>query len=153
MEHARPEKRGGKREGAGRPRGSFGPKKLREVLKVCKAATEEGRLMDAQMALRDLPQLMRRAVQDSEQQQFQAWEPAFLERQRNRGVAKTAALRKLRKKRKQWEKAMLRTRACRQGWEEAIEYCRAVEKERLGAAAVHSTGPDVSTADTAAEYF
>ncbi|CAN0235697.1 unnamed protein product, partial [Ectocarpus fasciculatus] len=29
-EHARPEKRGGKREGAGRPRGSFGPKKLRQ---------------------------------------------------------------------------------------------------------------------------
>ncbi|CAN0395951.1 unnamed protein product [Pylaiella littoralis] len=31
-EHERPEKRGGKREGAGRPCGSFGPKKLRQRL-------------------------------------------------------------------------------------------------------------------------
>lgn len=141
-DHARPEKRGGKREGAGRPRGSFGPKAVRERLERYKAAEKDGRLHDAQNALRDLPNVMRQAARDTEQQ-LESWTPAFLLRQRNRGHDRKAALRKLRKARKQWEKALLEAAACRQSREEAVAYCREVEKECLGAAAVHSTGLEV----------
>ncbi|CAM9569297.1 unnamed protein product, partial [Pylaiella littoralis] len=84
---------------------------------------------------------MRQAAIDAEQQ-FEIWKPDFLLRQRNKGYQRKAALRKLRKARKQWEKALLQTAACRQSWEDATTYCRAVEKECLGAAAVHSLGTE-----------
>lgn len=147
-EDARPEKRGGKREGSGRPCGSFGLKKLHRRLQEYRAAEKEGRLHDAQVALRDLPSVMRQAAQDTDRQ-FESWKPAFLLRQRNKGYNRKAALRKLSKVRKHWEKVLFEIAACRQGWEEAIIYCRAVEKECLGAAAVHSTGLEVSAVDTA----
>lgn len=129
-------------QSAGRPSGCVGSKTLREKLQAYKTAVTDGRLHDAQLALRDLPHAMRQAAQGMEKQ-IEGWKPAFLLRQRNKGVHRKEALRKLRKAKNQWEKAALQTEACRKGWEEAVTYCRAVEKECLGAAAVHSTGLEV----------
>ncbi|CAM9623972.1 unnamed protein product, partial [Pylaiella littoralis] len=99
---------------------------------------------------------MRQAAIDAEQQ-FDSWTPTFLLRERNKGYDRKAALRKLRKARKRWEKALLQTAACRQSWEDAIIYCRAVEKECLAAAAAHSLGTeeavDVSHAQAGKLYI
>lgn len=104
IEDAPPEKRGGIREGAGRPKGPYGGKKLRELLQTYKAAVKLGQLTHAGIAARDLPAAMLEAQVHVDKRQAE-FDPAFLKRQANKGVCRKEALRKLKWARLQLAKA------------------------------------------------
>ncbi|CAB1116248.1 unnamed protein product [Ectocarpus sp. CCAP 1310/34] len=92
------------RGGAGRPKGSFGRKRLHEMMATYKARVEQGQLEFADMHVRDLSTAMLDAAVEVDKHE-DVWRPAFLKRQSNRGVRRAEALRKLAKHRSQLEKA------------------------------------------------
>lgn len=140
--HTPPAKRAA-REGAGRPRGSFGRKRLRSPLDRYRLQVEQGQLFSAHLQVRDLGSAMLAASQEVDRHE-RDWRPAFLKRQSNRGVGRKEALRKLAKHRSQLEKEALASAACTAGWEKGVEYFRAVVKECHGAVAATSAGLEVS---------
>ncbi|CAN0542521.1 unnamed protein product, partial [Ectocarpus sp. 12 AP-2014] len=129
--------------GAGRPKGSFGRKRLHEMMATYKARVEQGQLEFADMHVRDLSTAMLDAAVEVDKHE-DVWRPAFLKRQSNRGVRRAEALRKLAKHRSQLEKAALAATACKAGWEKGVEYFRAVVKECRSAVAATSAGLDES---------
>lgn len=56
-------------------------------------------------------------------------------------MGRKSAIRKLAKKRSQWENAATAAKACREGWSSGVEYFERVQKECLGATAA-ATGHD-----------
>ncbi|CAM9800163.1 unnamed protein product [Ectocarpus sp. 4 AP-2014] len=102
------------RGGAGRPKGSFGRKRLRAMMAVYKARMEQDQLMFAGLHVRDLSSAMLAAAQELDKHE-EDWRPAFLKRQSNRGVHRSEAPRKLAKHRSQLEKAALAAVACKAG--------------------------------------
>ena len=138
-----PEKRGGIREGAGRPKERYDGKKLRELLPNYKAAVKLGQIKHAHIAARKLPAAMIQAQVHVDKSQVDL-DPAFLKGQANRGVCRKVAFRKLKRARLQLRTAALAARACQENWEQGVAYFRDVEKEYLGASAVNSTRLGVS---------
>ncbi|CAB1109141.1 unnamed protein product [Ectocarpus sp. CCAP 1310/34] len=130
---------GGARPGSGRPKGSYGWKRVREAAQQLNDYIERGQPHCALIASRDLPGDMLDAVKEVHQHQ-EVWGPAFLKRQSNRGVGRKEALRKLAKHRSQLEKAAAASAACRSGWERGQDYFRAVIKECQSAVAATSAG-------------
>ncbi|CAN0535514.1 unnamed protein product, partial [Ectocarpus sp. 12 AP-2014] len=131
------------REGAGRPKGSFGRKRLRAMMKTYQARVEQNQLVFAGLHVRDLSSAMFDAAREVDRHE-KDWRQAFLKRQSNRGVRRTEALRKLAKHRSQLEEAALAAAARKAGWEKGVEYFRAVVKECQSAVAATSAGLDVS---------
>lgn len=130
-------------EGAGRPKGTFGRKRLRAMLDRYRERIELGQVTCGRLEVRDLSSAMLDAAQEVEKHE-QDWRPAFLKRQSNRGMCRREALRKLAKHRRQLEKAALASAACREGWETGVEYFHAVAKECQSAVAATSGGMEVS---------
>ena len=130
-----PEKRGGAREGCGRRKGSYGPKRMRELLHTCEALLKGGMIQCAKEAARGISAAAMLAASVAVEKNLAELTPPYLKQQANRGVDRKSALRKLTKKRLIWEKAILAARACREGWENGVAYFEGVQKECLGAAA------------------
>ncbi|CAN0324814.1 unnamed protein product [Ectocarpus sp. 4 AP-2014] len=113
------------RQGAGRPKGSFGRKRMRALLMP---QVERGQVTSARLGVRDISSAMLAASQEVDRHE-KDWRPVFLKRQSNKGVRRKEALRKLAKHRSQLEKAALASAACNEGWEKGVEHFRAVAKE------------------------
>ncbi|CAM9671109.1 unnamed protein product, partial [Pylaiella littoralis] len=103
-----PEHRGGAREGSGRPKGSFGPKRMRTLLHQCEAFLRDGMAQSAHDATRDTSAAkMLAAAVAVEKNWAELTRRPYLKSQANKGVGRKNAIRKLAKKRSQWEKAAL----------------------------------------------
>ncbi|CAB1109985.1 unnamed protein product [Ectocarpus sp. CCAP 1310/34] len=74
-------------EGAGRPKGTFGRKRLRAMLDRYRERIELGQVTCGRLEVRDLSSAMLDAAQEVEKHE-QDWRPAFLKRQSNRDVLK-----------------------------------------------------------------
>ena len=135
-EDARPEKRGGAREGGGRPKGSYFASWLLVILEELKAAVKFGNLEHVHMASRDLPAAMFEAKSDLSK--TKRGRSVFPQTNDKPGQEICSS-----------QDEMGEVPARTEHWEHAVGNVRAVEEECLGASSVHSVGLEVSAASTA----
>ncbi|CAN0114184.1 unnamed protein product [Pylaiella littoralis] len=136
-----PENRGGAREGSGRPKGSYGPKRIRTLLHKYEAFLRDGMAQSAHEATRDISAAKMLAAAVAVEKILAELTRPYLKSQANTGVGRKSAIRKLAKKRSQWENAAIAAKACREGWSSGVEYFERVQEECLGATAA-ATGHD-----------
>lgn len=117
---------GGARPGSGRPKGSYGGKRQRELMQTFKAQVAQGLHVCAEITSREIPAVKLEVA-------LAGTDPALLKRLQNNsgGAGSKSAVGKLAKARSQVGKADLASQASQALWEQGVAYFGGVEKKCL----------------------